>query len=166
MDCENCQWKKIPTIESDRLTEVKRLLLKSTDYIDQTPGRSGITGLQHALRTAGLAREKGWHQDSAFVGLVHDLARPLNDVHHGEIMAEIVNDRVSDEAYWVLRTHGEFQSAIVHDDPSYTVKYEHEPWYHWAKQLAAFEVRSFQNDYDGPTMSYSDAHVLLADYLA
>lgn len=147
---------------NERLTEVKRLLCKSENYVDQTPGRDGITGLQHALRTAGLGRDYGFHEDSAFIGLIHDLARPLNDVHHGEVMAEMVRDRASDDAYHILRTHGEFQSAVVHKTPW---PHQDAPWFKIAKQLAAFELRSFDTDYDGPVMAITEALELLEEYL-
>lgn len=141
---------------------MKRLFRLSACYVDQTPGRDGITGMQHALRTAGLARDYGFHEDSAFVGLCHDLARPLNDVHHGEVIAEMVRDRVSEDAYHILRTHGEFQSAVVHNTDW---PHQEQPWFKTAQQLAAFEVRSFNVDYDGPTLSAVEAVELLEAYL-
>lgn len=105
-------------------------------------------------------------KDSAFIGLVHDLGRPLNDVHHGEIMAEMVRDRVSEEAYHILRTHGQFQSAIVHSSGEFTSPYLQETWYHAAVQLSAFEVYSFKNTYDGPIMTKPEAIELMREYLA
>lgn len=141
-----------------------RLLHKSEGYVDQTPGRDGITGLEHALRCAALARKNFTGLlDGDFVALVHDLARPLNDVHHGEIIAEMVRDRVAGEAYEVLRTHGQFQAKVVHggDWP-----YQEEHWQRAARRLAGIEVQSFSADYDGPTLTVAEAEQLLREYLA
>lgn len=149
-----CDWKPVG---NTRLTEVLRLLDLSADYVDQTPGRSGITGQQHALRCAGLAQFSN-HRDAVFVALTHDLARPLNDVHHGEVVAWMVKDRVSTEAFDVLRTHGAFQSAVVHGTPM--------PQGHMARQLAGYEVRSFQPNFDGPEWTIEQAHQLLREYLS
>jgi hypothetical protein len=141
---------------------MRRLLKMSEQYVDQTPGRGAINGLQHALRTAAMGVEQGLHEDTAFIGLVHDLARPLNDVHHGELMAEMVRDRVSREAYMVIKTHGKFQSAIVHDTKT---PYQEADWFKIAAQLAGFELRSFSADYDGPDMTVEEADELLVKYL-
>lgn len=140
--------------------EMLRLLTRSRKYVDQTPGRSGINGQQHALRCAALGEERGRHVDSAFIGLIHDLGRPLNDVHHGEIVAEMVRDRVTESAYHILRTHGQYQSSIVHEIP-----FPDEPWTKDAKQLAGFELLSFRENYTGPEMSMPDAIKLMKRYL-
>ena len=140
---------------SERAREVTRLLHLSADYRDPNPGRSHITGLDHALRCAAL----GDDDEAAFLGLVHDLARPLNDVHHGEIMAWIVRDRVSDTGYHILRTHGQYQSAIIHghDLPDH-------PWQRDAARFAGHEARSFQAEC--PAISGAQAEWMLEWWLS
>lgn len=154
----SCNWSK--PHDNERMREVIRLLHHSVRYFDQTDGRGAITGQQHALRCGGLGRDFGKHKDMAFIGLVHDLARPLNDVHHGEIMAEIIRDRVSDETYQIMRTHGTYQHAIVHRH-----EFPDEPWAEHSKQLAGFELRSFSGTYDGPEMTIPEAYGLIKSYL-
>lgn len=80
MNCSNCNWQNPG---NERLTEVMKLLLHSATYRDQTPGREHITGFVHALRCAGF---EGTTEEK-FVALVHDLARPLNDAYHGEVIS-------------------------------------------------------------------------------
>lgn len=133
-------------------------------YRDGTPGRGGITGQQHALRCGALGETYGISEESGIIGLVHDLARPLNDVHHGEIIAEIMRDRVSEEAYQVLRTHGMFQASIVHKDKSLQPNLP-EHAFSVAGQLAGFELRSFRENYDGPVLTITEARGLLRKYL-
>lgn len=147
-------------MRNERMGEMLRLFDRSYKYVDQTPGRGSINGQQHALRCAALGERSGHFDDAAFVGLVHDLARPLNDVHHGEIMAEMVRDRVSEEAYNILRTHGSYQASIVHAEP-----FPEEPWSKPAKELAGFELLSFQEPYIGPTFTRTEAIVLMKRYL-
>lgn len=141
-----------------RLAEVVRLLRLSARYVDPNPGRNHITGLTHALRVGALGLRVS--DELGFVGLVHDLARPLTDTHHGEAIAEIVRDRVSDHAYNLLRTHGEYQHALMHDTP---VPYE--PWTGGAIQLAAFEAASFAPGYARPELDVDQAHALLERWL-
>ncbi len=145
-------------ITSDRLHEVTRLLHLADSHTDPNPGRDHITGLDHALRVAALGSKVS--DELAFVGLVHDLARPLSDVHHGEVIAEVVRDRVSEAAYQVLRTHGHYQAALLHDTPI-----PDEPWTHSAVQLAAFEAASFAAGYARPELDVDQAHELLERWL-
>lgn len=102
---------------SERASEVIRLLDLSKEYYDPNESRSHISGLDHALRLAALLDHRARNSWLPFAGLVHDLARPLNDVYHGEIIAEIVRDRVPGYIYHLLRTHGEYQEAIMHKLP-------------------------------------------------
>lgn len=136
------------TAPPDRLRELTRLLHMAADYTDPNPGRDHITGQAHALRCAWLGGRVS--EETAFVGLVHDLARPLNDVHHGEVIAEIVRDRVSDAAYQILRTHGEYQSAIVHGH-----ELPDHPWRREAAQFASIEAHSFQTDCPAITLDHA-----------
>jgi len=141
-----------------RLAEVVRLLRLSASYRDPNPGRDHITGLTHALRVGALGLRVS--DELGFVGLVHDLARPLSDTHHGPVIAEVVRDRVRGHAYNLLRTHGEYQSALLHDTP---VPYE--PWTRGAVQLAAFEAASFAPGYARPELDVDQAHALLERWL-
>jgi len=132
-----------------RSAHVTALLRESAAYRDPNQGRRHITGQLHALRVGGILH--ALHGDEAgLVGLVHDLARPLNDVHHGEVIAEIVRDRVSEAAYLTLRHHGEFQSAVIHGTPPPSAD---------ALDIALCdaELLSFHQPYDAPTYELNDA---------
>lgn len=161
MKCANCNWQDCG---NERLTEMYRLLDHSAHYVDQTVGRGHITGLTHALRCAALAQFHLFRREAQFVALVHDLARPLNDIHHGEVMAEMVRDRVSPEAYEVLRTHGLFQSSIVHSTPPPVLSSQNAQVY--AMQLADAERASFSIGWRGRAMKLPEARALIAEYLS
>lgn len=143
-----------------RAGEVIRLLALSAEYIDPNEGRSHITGLEHALRCACLMSRNS--EELGFIGLVHDLARPLSDVFHGEVMAEIVRDRVSTDGYHVLRTHGEYQAALAHKH-DFPFVYRFEPWNRDAKVFAAAEVRSFRRGC--PSITFDAAELMLRHWL-
>lgn len=120
--------------------ELIRLLHMSASYFDPNEDRNHISGLEHSIRVASLAKRHGARTEMVFAGLVHDVARPLSDIYHGEVIAEIVRDVVSDNAYMALRTHGDFQSAYIHGS---VVPHQHQPWYGDAISLCAWEVGSF-----------------------
>jgi hypothetical protein len=150
---------------SERADEMIRLLGMADDYTDPNPGRDHITGLDHACRVAGLLElRQAHHSQLPFAGLIHDLARPLNDVHHREMVAEMVKDRVDPTIYWILRTHGEYQDALIHGHP----------WPHTeadtklALLFAACEAMSFDpgvHDTDLPHWGYARARDTIHQYL-
>lgn len=160
MKCPNCEWQDRG---NERLEEINRLLLHSAKYRDQTEGRTAISGLTHALRCASVCKAMGFDEELQFIALVHDLARPLNDVHHGEIMAEMVRDRVSNEAYEVLKTHGQFQASIVHNTAAPTLSSIKAQG--MAEFIAWSELQSFNEEFEYPVMKLMEAKDLLVKFL-
>jgi predicted HD phosphohydrolase len=103
---------------TDRVSAVLTLLSMDGDWRDPNPERSKVTAIQHALQCATRARR----HDPADVemvcaALLHDAARPLSDVHHGEVVAWLLKDRVRWAVFDALYRHGEFQSAMLHRRP-------------------------------------------------
>lgn len=163
--------KGLADTDGERVREMRRLLKLAAFYRDPNEDRSHITGLKHALRVGGQLEQ--YSDEYAFVGLVHDLARPLSDVFHGEVMAEMVRDRVSAVSYMVLRDHGQFQDAIVHDrryedwpkSPPELMPSQANEFQLMSGMLAGAEVASFLATYSGPTMKLSRANELIRQYL-
>lgn len=142
-----------------RANELVRLLTISSDFVDGNANRNHINGRVHALRVATLARRHDPDDiDAIFSALVHDLARPLSDPFHGEVIAEIVRDLVSHNWYRALQKHGDYQSDYIHG--TYTVN-ESLPWHEHGKKLCAWEIRSFAKDWSIVTMTYSEAIELI-----
>lgn len=150
---------------AERARHLVTLLGMADDYTDPNPGRNHITGLDHACRMAGLCEQRqAHHPQLPFAALIHDLARPLNDVHHGEVIAEIVRDRVDPAIYEVLRTHGEYQDALMHGRPWP----EHPEIQKLAIMFAACEAMSFDPELTDdrlPHWSYARARDTILEYL-
>lgn len=133
----------------------------SEEYRDGNLERNHISGQEHALRVAAYAQRHMPDNDEAiFSALVHDLARPLSDIYHGEVIAEIVRDIVSKRWYNVLRTHGEYQSNYLNRTPLESDT----PWYPEGRMMCAWEVGSFKIPYEGPEMSYVTAVALISEF--
>lgn len=88
-----------------------RLVAESEQYRDSGP-RGLVTGLSHALQMAEHSMAAGAGTELNCVAFLHDMARPLSDAHHGEVMAEILRDRISPPRYRLLRMHGHAQSIL------------------------------------------------------
>jgi hypothetical protein len=126
-----------------RASELTRLLSISANYFDCNEERKHINGQQHALRVASLAtRHDPSDAEMIFTALVHDLGKPLSEPHHGEVIAEIVRDLVSEKRYQVLRTHAHYQAVHAFD-----VDYDldlNAPWHEDAMKMCAWEIASFE----------------------
>jgi predicted HD phosphohydrolase len=144
-----------------RADELIRLLYLSAETSDGNPDRSHITNLEHNLRVATLARRHASEDtELIFMALVHDLARPLSDPYHGEVIAEIVRDMVGYENYHVLRTHGQYQAELIHgSEVSPTLSGV--SWHRAAQRLCAWEVASFDKNWSLPTMTLDEAEEII-----
>lgn len=137
-----------------RASELTRLLSISANFRDGEE-RGHINGQQHGLRVAALAKRYDSTDDEMiFTALVHDLARPLNDVFHGEVIAEMVRDLISEDRYQVLRTHGLYQAAYA-----FEMDFELDttaPYHKDAMHLYGWELASFA-EWNRSAMDLSEA---------
>lgn len=136
------------------------LLIDSGTWADSNTDRSHVTGLGHALRVATLAEQAGADPEAVTVALLHDAAKPLSSAHHGEVIAEILRDRV----HWcwcaALRFHGLFQADLIHGTTR-TVEFADEPWFGHASTLAGWDAAGFDPDM-GPYPLEHFLHTLAA----
>lgn len=124
------------------------LLLDLKSYHEPfTPGRAAVNGLDHSLQAATRAEEQGMQPAEIVMALVHDAARPLNDVYHGETIAEIMRGHLPEACIQALRFHDGFQSDLLHDTSTMLWRYGSEPWYQLAVRLAELDAMSFMTHY-------------------
>lgn len=98
------------------------------------------------------------------MALVHDIARPLSDIYHGEVIAEVVRDMVDEDIYNVLRTHGEYQSRLIHGFKGIPT-FKDDPWNYLAEKLCAWEAFSFTKTWPTniPMMTLDEAVEVIKD---
>ena len=113
------------------------------EWRDPNPERSKVTSIEHALQTAMLARHAGGTVDEVLCALVHDAARPLNDVFHGEVIAEVMRGRLDENLVEALHHHGAFQHDIIHGTHEAERLYRKAPWYRHALRLAVWDAHAF-----------------------
>lgn len=110
---------------------------------DSNPGRDTVDGYTHALQCAALAEQAGADDEMVCVALLHDAAKPLTLTRHGEVIAEVLCDRVSERRYHVLRTHGAFQADTLTGTSAAYRAFAHEPWISDARRLQGWDAASF-----------------------
>ena len=109
--------------------------------------------LTHCLQTATLAERAGADDEVVFASLCHDIGKVISVFNHPAIAAEMIRPWVSDEVYWVVKVHQDFEGlhyyARVGLDPMMRNKHLGHPHFALAEQFAdEWDQNAF--DPDGP----------------
>lgn len=126
--------------------EMVRLLLTDPLWRDPNPSRRRVTALVHATQAATRAELAGADDDLVVAALIHDAARPLSDVWHGEVVAYMTRGKLRDGLFEALFWHGRFQTDYLHGSDD-TERFREESWYSDAVRLAGYDAASFDPDY-------------------
>jgi len=139
-------------LELDLVEVPDRILrvLRSTDELIQG---FQVSQLGHGLQTATLAEEAGADLDMVVGALCHDMGKMISNSNHPAIAAEMIRPWVSDEVYWVVKVHQDFEGlhyyARVGLDPMMRNKHLGNPYFELAEQFAD-EWDQLAFDPDGP----------------
>jgi predicted HD phosphohydrolase len=84
--------------------------------------------------------------------------------NHAAVAAEIVKPYVSDDVYWVIKTHDDFQGIYYNHffggEENPRAKYEGEPWYDLAVRFSdEWDQKSFDPDYDTEPLEHFEPMV-------
>ena len=136
------------TLTADRILDV----LRSTDHLTQG---FQVTQLVHGLQTATMAEAAGADLDMVVGSLCHDMGKMISNANHPAIAAEMIRPWVSDEAYWVVKVHQDFEGkhyyARMGMDPMMRLKHQGHQYYESAERFAdEWDQRAFDPDY--PTL--------------
>jgi predicted HD phosphohydrolase len=145
----------VAVVTSSAYRELVRLLTEPeyADWRDPNDGRNRVTALDHARQAATRAERAGAGDDEIAMALVHDAARPLSDVFHGAVIAEIMRDHLRADCYHALVHHGTFQGDIVHLTTR-AERWREEFWYPTAKRLATWDAASFDPRYRAESIDH------------
>lgn len=125
---------------------------------DPNPDRAKVTALEHATQAATRAERGGYPPNMVLACLLHDAARPLSAMWHGQVMAQILTGVVRPGLVDAIRHHGDFQFDLLFGTTR-THQWLTEPWYHDARDLAAIDAASFDPLY--PALPFTHFESLL-----
>ena len=136
------------TFVPDRILDV----LRSTDRLMQGFQASQLV---HGLQTATMAERANADLDMIVGALCHDMGKMISNSNHPAIAAEMIRPWVSDEVYWVVKVHQDFEGlhyyARVGLDPMMRRKHAGHPHYELAERFAdEWDQNAFDPDY--PTL--------------
>jgi predicted HD phosphohydrolase len=112
-----------------------------------------VDQLTHVLQTATRAERAGASEEMILASLCHDIGKVLSTANHPAIAAEIIKPYVSDDVYWLIRVHQDFQGrhyyAYFGADPEARDQYRGHPAFELAEQFADdWDQASFDPAYD------------------
>ncbi len=141
-------------LEADLAEVPDRILgvLRSTNALVQG---FQVSQLVHGLQTATMAERAGADLDMVVGSLCHDMGKFISNANHPAIAAEMIRPWVSDEVYWVVKVHQDFEGlhyyARVGLDPMMRAKHAGHPNYGLAERFAdEWDQNAFDPDY--PTL--------------
>ncbi|HEV8298544.1 MAG TPA: HD domain-containing protein [Acidimicrobiales bacterium] len=124
-------------------------VLRSTDQLLQG---FQVSQLVHGLQTATRAEQAGADLDMVVGALCHDMGKMISNANHPAIAAEMIRPWVSDEVYWVVKVHQDFEGlhyyARVGLDPMMRRKHVGHPYYELAERFAdEWDQNAFDPDF-------------------
>jgi predicted HD phosphohydrolase len=100
-----------------------------------------------------MAERAGADLDMIVGSLVHDMGKVISNANHPAMAAEMIRPWVSDEAYWVVKVHQDFEGkhyyARMGMDPMMRLKHKDHAYYELAERFADdWDQNAFDPDYD------------------
>ena len=147
------QWQVIAsehkTLQQQVPDRIKKMLLQLADI----EGGFNTNQLVHCLQTATRAERAGASEEMVLASLCHDIGKVISVPNHPAIAAEILKPYVSEETYWVILTHQDFQGRHYFQylglDPNSRQKHEGNPFFAMGERFAdEWDQTSFDPDYD------------------
>ena len=135
------------------LEEVPGRILRQLRLLEPVVEGMEINQLEHSLQTATRAVRAGAELDIVVAALVHDVGKTISNANHPSIAAEMVRPWLSEEAYWVIKVHQDFQGihyfARMGLDPMMRLKHKDHPLYDLAELFVdEWDNKAFDPDYD------------------
>ncbi|MDW3213988.1 MAG: HD domain-containing protein [Ilumatobacteraceae bacterium] len=131
-------------------------MLRSMDELHQG---FAVSQLDHALQTATRAERDGADEDMVIASLCHDIGKTFSNMNHPAIAAEMLRPWVSDEAYWVVKYHQDFQGrhyyARIGMDPEMRRKHLGHEHYEMAERFAdVWDQTAFDPKYPSESLDH------------
>jgi len=148
-------------VDQPRVAETVLVMLRG---LDQVVVGFATDQLTHCLQTATRAERDGAEDEVVVAALCHDIGKFISVPNHPAIAAEILRPYVSDDVYWMIKAHQDFQGRHYYHhfggDPDARDKYQGQPWYELAERFAdEWDQTAFDPDYDTLPLEHFEPRV-------
>ncbi len=153
------QWKVIVTEHTSLQQQVPARIKSMLRQLEGITGGFGVNQLVHSLQTATRAERGGASEEMILASLCHDIGKVVSVPNHPAIAAEILKPYVSEQVYWVILTHQDFQGRHYYQylGLNQEARQEHKenPNFSLGEQFAdEWDQTSFDPNYDMLTLEH------------
>jgi predicted HD phosphohydrolase len=157
------QWQQIVVETIDYEQGMPDRVLEMLRALEDITVGFAVNQLVHSLQTATRAEEAGASTEVVVASLCHDIGKTISVMNHPRVAAEILRQYVSDDTYYMILAHQDFQGhyyEVIGQDPNAREKYVGEPWFDLAEQFADdWDQTSFDPDYPTKPLSHFEPMV-------
>jgi predicted HD phosphohydrolase len=151
-ECTAMDWAKIDLAVRNQQPGVATTIMNMLDSCRDLHLGFGPDQFVHMTQAATRARRDNASDEMVLLSLVHDLGKVISNLSHPDIIASIVRPYVSDNAYYILRHHMEFQwkhyGVFVANPPNARDRYVGQPWYDDAARFSdEYDQTAFDPNY-------------------
>ncbi len=145
-------------LDADLMLVADRVLAMLRSMADIHQGFA-VSQLDHALQTATRAERDGASDDMIVASLCHDMGKTFSNMNHPAIAAEMLRPWVSEEAYWVVKHHQDFQGRHYYGriglDPEMRRRHVGHEHYDISERFAdEWDQTAFDPDYHSETLDH------------
>src|SRR2546425_6029687 len=147
------QWAVIGTESFQNQDRVADRVLGMLQSLAEITDGFAVDQLTHCLQTATRAERAGADDEVVIASLCHDIDKAVGVPNHPAIAAEMLKPYVSEDVYWMIKVHQDFQGRHYYQhfggDPNARDQYRGQPWFDLAARFAdEWDQLSFDPDYD------------------
>ncbi len=147
------QWTVIKDEHAELQKQVPARIKAMLRQLEAIEGGFNVNQLVHCLQTATRAERAGASEELVLAALCHDIGKVISVPNHPAIAAEILRPYVSEETYWVILTHQDFQGRHYYQylglNPQARDQYRDHPNYALAERFTdEWDQAAFDADYD------------------
>ena len=123
-----------------------------------------VSRLEHSLQVATRAEAAGADEELVLGALLHDIGDELAPYNHCELAAAILRPYVSEQTYWVVKYHGEFQAHFyAHhfgSDPNTRDRHSNNPHFQACADFCEkWDQEAFDPNYDSLPLEFFEPMV-------
>ena len=123
-----------------------------------------VDRLEHCLQAATRAHRDGADEEMVVAALLHDIGDELAPYNHCELAAAILRPYVSEQTYWVVKYHGEFQAHFyAHhfgSDPNTRDRHRNNPHFQACADFCEkWDQEAFDPNYDSLPLEFFEPKV-------
>lgn len=153
------EWQLIGKAHRKERKLVVSRIVEQLKLLAESDGGFPVNRLEHSLQTATRAYRAGENDEYIAVALLHDIGDVLSPDNHGEVVAAMLKPYISEENYFLLKHHTDFQGYYYYHhigkDRNVRDQYADSAHYaHTEKFCRLYDSQSFDAEYKSEPLEF------------